>query len=264
MLRIHFERATDRSYGLGNKLYVDSLFAFSAQLGHDYSAEWTDLSTFAIHLLSPGTSAPPLGSTQVEVIGDIRNSRGMPSGAMPPAFLVGNYGSVSPPRLTRYEVLDPDNADTIYSNGDVLALSFDLPTDMGRDSGGRSFVDNFLDFSVQLGIDYSAAWADASSLVITSLATHPNFIGYDADPQAALSKARCRWGDNPGDETQPTVLEAMVVQCASYLHAEARFRTLQLSLNEVDFAPLEPAYGYYDDPRLAVFSDELQPRDVPV
>jgi hypothetical protein len=69
-------------------------------------------------------------------------------------------------------------------------------------------------------------------LTITSLATHPNFLGYDVDPTVALSRARCRWGDSIGDETMPTVLEPMRVQCASYLHSTAAFRTLQLSLNE--------------------------------
>ena len=59
--------------------------------------------------------------------------------------------------------------------------------------GGKRFVDNLLAFSVQLGIDYSAAWTDASVLQITSLATHPNFLGYDEDDAVALSKARCMW-----------------------------------------------------------------------
>ena len=52
----------------------------SQPLGDDYSGEWTDTSTFAIRLLTPSAVAPQLGTTQVEVVGDIRNSRGMPSG----------------------------------------------------------------------------------------------------------------------------------------------------------------------------------------
>ena len=55
------------------------------------------------------------------------------------------------------------------------------------------------------------------------------------------------------------VLEAMEVVCQSYLHATAGARALQLSLNEEDFTPLEPLYGYYDDPKLAVFSEALEP-----
>ena len=259
-LVITFNRPTDKSIALGNKLYVDSLFSFSQPLGADYSAEWTDASTFAIRLLTAGAAAPPLGTTQVEVVGDIRNPIfARPSGTIAPAFLVGDYGSNSPPQLVRYEVLDPDNADTIYSDRDQLILQFDLPTDRGRGSGGKRFVDNLLEFSVQLGIDYSAEWTDASILTITSLATHPNFLGYDTDQAVSLSRARCRWGDEPGDETVPTVLDAMSVQCSSYLHASSGARTLQLSLNDEDYTPLSPSYVYYHDPRLVVFSELLEP-----
>ena len=86
----------------------------------------------------------------------------------------------------------------------------------------------------------TARCADASVLVITSLANHPNFLGFDVDPEVALSRARCRWGDDPGDETIPTVLEAMSVQCSSFKHTSSGFRTLQLSLNEEDFTALAP------------------------
>ena len=116
-----------------------------------------------------------------------------------------------------------------------------------------------LDFNVQIGTDYSGEWTSSSTLRVTSLATHPNFLGYDVDPAVALSKARCRWGDNPGDETIPEVLEEMTVVCSSYLHASPGERKLLLSLNEEDYTELTPLYGYYDDPRIAVFSQSLEP-----
>ena len=157
-LLLAFDRPTDRSYALGNKKYVDSLFTFSEQLGEDYCGAWTDTSTFEIRLLTAATAAPARGTTQIEVVGDLRNTRLQLSGVIAPAFLEGDFGSNDPPKLSRFEVLDPDNADTIYSNYDQLLLQFDLPTDRGRSGGGKRFVDNLLEFSVQLGIDYSAAW----------------------------------------------------------------------------------------------------------
>ena len=125
--------------------------------------------------------------------------------------------------------------------------------------GGKLFVDNVLEFSVQLGIDYSAEWTDASVFTITALATHPNFLGYDEDPEVSLSNARCRWGDVEGEETVPAVLESMRVQCPSHLHDSAGSRTLQLSLNQEDYTTLTPMYVFYEEPRLAVFTDQLQP-----
>ena len=271
-LRLSFDRPTDRSIAMGNRKYVDSLFAFSQQLGVDYSGEWTDASTMVISLLtpSPTSAAPNFGTTQVEVVGDIRNTRLQPSGKMAPAFLAGDYGSDAPPRLVKYEVVDPDNADTVYSDADTLLLVFDMPTDRGVSGGGKRFVDNLLEFSssvpphqLQLGIDYSAEWTDASTLTITSLATHPNFLGFDADPAVAAARARCRWGDptgaTDGYETLPTLVEPMRVECPSYLHDTPGERTLQLTLNAEDYTPLAPDYGYYADPPLAAFSTALEP-----
>ena len=220
---------------------------------------WTDSSTFIVDVVRAAADPPPLGITQVEVIADVRNAQGSPSGAIAPAFLRGSFGSAAPLHLVRFEVLDPDNADVIYSDGDQLRLVFDVPTDRGRSEGGKLFVDNLLEFSVQLGTSYSGAWSDESTLTITSVATHPNFLGYDEDATVALANARCRWGDEQGSETVPTVLEAMTVQCPSYLSPTAGARTLQLSLNNEDYLPLEPLYTYYEEPRLATFVHSLYP-----
>ena len=103
--------------------------------------------------------------------------------------------AVAPPELVAFEAHDPDNADTIWSDGDQLLLRFDMPTDRGRNAGGKAFADNLLVFSDELGVDYSAAWSDASTLRVVALAEHPNFVGYDADGAVSAGMARCRWGD---------------------------------------------------------------------
>jgi hypothetical protein len=38
----------------------------------------------------------------------------------------------------------------LWQVNDTLILAFDMPTDRGRGSGGKRFVDNLLEFSVQL------------------------------------------------------------------------------------------------------------------
>ena len=52
----------------------------------------------------------------------------------------------------------------------------------------------------------------------------------------------------------------MTVRCASYLHEAPGERRLSLSLNEEDYTELSPMYGYYAEPRLATFTEELEPR----
>ena len=91
-------------------------------------------------------------------------------------------------------------------------------------------------------------WRDASTLTITSVVAHPNFLGYDSlgtspSREAALTEARCEWGG--GFATTPTEISATRVRCASYLHAAPAERRLQLSLNTVDYTPLAPLFGYY-------------------
>ena len=59
-LTVVFGIATDRSEDTqpgvhsGDRLFVDSLFAFNAQLGQDYSGEWLDDSQFVVTILDAG------------------------------------------------------------------------------------------------------------------------------------------------------------------------------------------------------------------
>ena len=97
------------------------------------------------------------------------------------------------------------------------------------------------------------------TLTCTYAYAYPN--RYDSsDPALSLSKARCRWGTSSEHETVPTVLDSMEVQCTSFLHSTAAVRSLQISLNELDFTPLDPDYGYYADPTTVGFVDQLSPR----
>lgn len=195
-LRLTFDRPTDFSEGRGNRKYIDSLVTFSHSLGDDYSGAWSDDSTLALSILTPSTAPPQFGITFANVTGDIRNMAGEPSGKLEPAFLSGDFGSADPPMPVAFEASDPDNADATFSALDTLTVRFDMPTDRGRYAGGRAFVDNLLQFSDQLGVDYTGQWADASTLTVTALATHPNFVGFteaggEAEALAAPS-SRCR------------------------------------------------------------------------
>ena len=257
--RIQFDWPTDMSEALGNKRYLDSLFTFSHPLGVNYSGGWVDNSTFVVSVLSVSTQGtPPIETTQVLVVPDrLRNQQGEWSGSIALAFLSSSFSLSAPPRLASFEVFDPDNADVTYSDGDRLSLVFDMAMDRGQREGGKKFVDNLLEFLVQLSIDHSCSQTSESALTITSIATHPNFLEYDGDSSVALAMARCKWADGPNDVTIPTLIEPMRVRCSSFLHSTEAVRSLR-ALYEEDFADTG-LFTFYKKPRLAVFVTALQP-----
>ena len=63
-LEVVFGIATDRSNATqrgtysGDRLFVDSLFAFNAQLGQDYSGAWRDDSIFVVTIKDPMHTTP--------------------------------------------------------------------------------------------------------------------------------------------------------------------------------------------------------------
>ncbi len=60
-----------------------------------------------------------------------------------------------------------------WSGGDTIRLTFDRATDDGnaRATGDKAYVDRIFHFDHYLGDDYSGAWADSSSFVITAIDT---------------------------------------------------------------------------------------------
>ena len=63
---------------------------------------------------------------------------------------------------------DPDELDEILSDGDVLTITFNQNTDMaGSPTLSRSELDAVFVFERSLGANYTGAWSDARTLVIT-------------------------------------------------------------------------------------------------
>ena len=60
---------------------------------------------------------------------------------------------------------DPDNGDSIYSDGDTITVVFSEPTNQPPAST-KTDLDNLFTFSQFLGIDYLGTWKDASTLEI--------------------------------------------------------------------------------------------------
>ena len=148
-LHVVFNVATDRSNSTargahsGDRLYVDSLFRFNAQLGQDYSGEWRDDSTFAITVIDPERRpSPPFEPTAPR-----RRSTTAPSRCATGSLrATGRYlaarrkrlrraarrcGPREPPRIVSVVGDDADHADVTVAYGDTLTIGFDRTTDLG-------------------------------------------------------------------------------------------------------------------------------------
>ena len=72
-----------------------------------------------------------------------------------------NWGLRTGPAITTAIAADPDDGDTVFSDGDTLTLHFDMPTDMPLASTqplAKAAVDSLLSFSPAIGRDYTGAW----------------------------------------------------------------------------------------------------------
>ena len=76
-----------------------------------------------------------------------------------------------PPEFTAFVADDPDNADTVYSNGDTLTITFDQATNAtggGAISQGEINANFTFASPAGIGTTYSGVWAaDSTSLTIT-------------------------------------------------------------------------------------------------
>ena len=73
------------------------------------------------------------------------------------------------PAIESFLAADPDDGDSAVSIGDTFTITFDAATDRagGPRQGDRAFVDDMLRFDPPLAADYSGAWTDARTLVVT-------------------------------------------------------------------------------------------------
>ena len=180
-LVIRFDTATNVKAGWpssGGRDFVDALFEFSSPLGIDYSGEWRSTSTFAVTAVDPLMGNPTLALTSARVLAEVRAEAGTGLSAnlntSAVQMLTGDFGKEVTPVATGFDTVDPDNSELAYGAGDTLTLSFSLPTNRDSASPQRSYVDSLFAFSPQFGDDYSGAWDDDSTFVITVLSVGNN------------------------------------------------------------------------------------------
>ena len=177
VLTLRFSTSTNRAgraadAGELSAAELDELLAFSPHpTGAAFAANWSaDARTLTMRVEAAGTAPPRPGNLTVAVrrSATLRDAqlRSIKSSAVSPR-LVGDWGS--PPRIVELLANDPASAHLGYGAGDTLTLRFDVPTDTPP-AATRVQVDRLLAFSQHLGLDYTGAWHDASTLRITIVA----------------------------------------------------------------------------------------------
>ena len=119
------------------------------------------------------------------------------------------------PRLVSFSVRDADNLDAVLSVGDEYVLTFDVPTDQHRCdpacSGGKDFVLRLFAFSAPLASDYTGAWADNSTFVITVTRVDEGFVAPRLDATiAALRPPNAELTLLSADDLQPWLAQSGV------------------------------------------------------
>jgi hypothetical protein len=185
---VRFDKYTDRGGTHGGKRYVDSLFAFSHQIGSSYSGTWIDASIFEVTIVSTdGLHTPVDRSMRVSLAGSVRNPArtSLPAAGDVRVRTDASQSYFAPPRILEARAIDTSNNDTRLGTGDQLRLIFDKETNglaglgaigaSGAALPNRTYVDALLAFSdsagapVMLppGASYSGLWEDTSTFVVT-------------------------------------------------------------------------------------------------
>eukprot|EP00727_Mastigamoeba_balamuthi_P005371 m51a1_g14832 hypothetical protein (4244) ;mRNA; f:692485-711070 len=120
--------ATVRASG---NLRINTVFSFTSTLGLDYTGYWPSSSVFVITIVTPAVAAPAIGVLRVSVFASANlqnsNKTSSPSSSTSPV-LSGNWGTLAGPTITSVVASDPDNADAVFGNGDVITMYFSAAT----------------------------------------------------------------------------------------------------------------------------------------
>ena len=152
------------------KAFADFFLTFTPPIGDEYVAEFVDLSTFVVTVVSGNAEwaeAEEPRTVRVKPQAQIKNSAATSNPANDVVELSGTtWGHPGAPNLLSAVVSDYDHFNALWSGGDEIRLTFDRATDEGTRGGrgGRRYVDGLFGFDHYLGDDYSGEWVDRSSL----------------------------------------------------------------------------------------------------
>lgn len=80
--------------------------------------------------------------------------------------ILTDYAFAISPQISTYVGNDPDDGDNVYSDGDTLTITFNIPTNQSGTATSANILGNFT-FSQPLGASFSGVWSNSQTLVIT-------------------------------------------------------------------------------------------------
>jgi hypothetical protein len=169
-LTIVFDRNTNIP-AVATTADTDDLVDFGAQLlGTDYTGTWSDARTLVITVVDAATGDLLIGATvSIKDTGaaPLTNQSGTSAASTASATIVGDWGVIPAPEITSVVADDADDLDGVLSDGDALTISFDMDTNEVA-VATKADIDGLVAFAAELlGADYTGAWSDPATLVIT-------------------------------------------------------------------------------------------------
>jgi hypothetical protein len=167
-ITVRFSEATSQPL-VGSKATLDALFTPSSVIGQDYQGIWITPDVLVIKIVSHVGGSPQIGVFTLTICGGITNAAGtsLPSCSQSPQ-LFGDWGTCAGPVIVDMIASDPDNGDGIYSDGDLLTIVFDKPTNAPPVSSYES-LQALLHFSEPLGVSAAGTWANSSTVLLISI-----------------------------------------------------------------------------------------------
>eukprot|EP00163_Fabomonas_tropica_P011415 TRINITY_DN220_c0_g1_i1.p1 TRINITY_DN220_c0_g1~~TRINITY_DN220_c0_g1_i1.p1 ORF type:complete len:1921 (+),score=416.50 TRINITY_DN220_c0_g1_i1:286-5763(+) len=163
---ISFYEPTNRP-GIATKADIDQVFSFSSSIGGDYTGVWTSHQVAVITVLNiTGASSSNVapGTLSVRVIGPLTDVNATSESSTSVRGLTGVFGILPAPKIVSVVAADPDNGDAIFSTGDVITITFDVPT-TAVPVAKKTDIDALFTFGRDLGTGYIGGWNSANTTI---------------------------------------------------------------------------------------------------
>ncbi|MFC1671673.1 hypothetical protein ACFL01_00920 [Planctomycetota bacterium] len=170
-LTLTFDTNTNQPL-VDTKSDVDGLVDWRGKsLGTDYTGKWLDAKTLKITVVDATAGTLTVSDTLFILADgtyDLKNAWGTSSPSQSQGMVTGDWGdTMAVPNIEKVEADDPDDADTVFSDGDTITITFDTNTNEPP-VATMAEVDGLISFgSKVLGADYAGSWITVRKLQIT-------------------------------------------------------------------------------------------------
>ncbi|PKM75735.1 MAG: hypothetical protein CVU90_16115, partial [Firmicutes bacterium HGW-Firmicutes-15] len=155
-----------------DKAAVDAVLTFGDSFGTEYSGAWTDNTTLVITSINPAGSAFNVGATVTAKVGaGIKTLNGLSAASTASGTTIGSFELPPAPTIVCVTAAEAGAPEAGFGTGDTLTIIFNATTNKTTADiyPDKAAVDAVLSFSASFGTEYSGAWTDNTTLVITSV-----------------------------------------------------------------------------------------------